>query len=145
MDKKLEHLTFTSELKTTLLHSYTDDEKPRALVSYDADFDALIILLAPTKDTIVHYINDDHVALLYEADTKEIVGIQIEDFVYSFLPKHDSVDQIWRLSESDAKVENVGDLILAFERKTPQIAHEVFKATAELLGREGLELGGTLA
>jgi hypothetical protein len=140
MDSKLEDLTLTSELKTTLLDTLIREKKAHPSMSYDPDFDALIVSFAPDSEAIVHYINDEHVALLYQPDTKEIVGIQIEDFALSFLQHHGMLENVWRLSESDAKIENMGDLILAFERKSPQVAREVFRSTDDILVKQGLHL-----
>ncbi len=140
---RLEHLTFTSELKTSLLETLVKTNKIQLWVRYDDDFDALVIRFVPDAETIVHYL-DDHVALLYQPTSKEIVGMQIEDFVHSFLPLHDTVQKVWRLSDADAKIETMGDLILAFERKTPEVAREVVKAAEDVLHREGVELNGVL-
>lgn len=140
----LEHLTFTSELKTSLLKSLAQKNQIQLLLKYDREFDALMLLwVSPDIESIVHYI-DDQVALLYQSETKEIVGMQIEDFEHSFLPRHDTVQRVWRLSEADAKIEDLGDLIFAIERKKPGVAREIFKATEDLLGNEGVELSDAI-
>lgn len=145
MVKKLEHLTFTNELKVNLLQATLKENViPVSSFDYDAEFDALTLRFIPnTPDVIVHYI-DDHVGLLYQPTTKEIVGIQIEDFGHSFLPNHDAIRKVWNLSSTDSQIENVGDLQIIFERKKPQVAREVFKLTENLLEKEGFEFGNSL-
>ncbi|MBA3871585.1 MAG: hypothetical protein H0X30_20760 [Anaerolineae bacterium] len=145
MVKKLEHLTFTNELKINLLRSTIKENViPVSSFDYDAEFDALTLrFIQDTPDVIVHYI-DDHVGLLYQPETKEIVGIQIEDFGHSFLPHHDAIRKVWNLTSTDSRIENVGDLQIIFERKKPQIAREVFKLTENLLEKQGFEFGDFL-
>lgn len=49
---------------------------------YDSESDMLIA--APATESVVHYI-DEHLALLYDPDTLEVAGFQIEAFCHSFL------------------------------------------------------------
>lgn len=135
----IERLVATEQLKTNRLAEVVSQgmlHEPYA-IRYDAEFDALFILLAPPQEeTIVHYV-DDHVALLYEANSMEIVGIQIEAFEHSFLPKHVTIQRAWRLSDAGVKLEDFGDLSLAVERMRPRVVHEVVKATRKWLGPQG--------
>jgi hypothetical protein len=131
----IEPLISIGELKTTHLKV-----KPRSIfVQYDNAFDALMILLVPPEtETIVHYI-DNYVAFLYQPSDKEIVGIQVEAFERTFLPKHDAVRRVWKLSDACAEAEDLGDLILAVERTKPKVALEVARATEDELGAPGKE------
>ena len=104
---------------------------------YDAEFDALILLFVdPNKETIVHYV-DDHVALLYEPGTKEVVGIQVEAFQKAFIKQYDSVARAWKLQENCEDINDLSDLVLAFERQKPQVSQEVFRITEDLLHHRG--------
>jgi len=125
----------TSKLKTSYLKKYS--LLPSHLfVRYDPVFDALMILLvSPETETVVHYV-DDHVGLLYLPETLEIVGLQVEAFEHKFLPAHNEVQRVWRLSDT-CDLEDAGDLILAVERQTPIIAREVAKAAESRLGLSG--------
>jgi hypothetical protein len=136
----IEPLMSTNHLKTTYLR-----QKPPALhVKYDTAFDAFTLLLVPPEtETIVHYL-DNYVAFLYEPDTKEIVGIQIEAFERKFLPKHEAVRRVWKLSDACPDLQDVGGMILAVERITPKVAWEVAKATEDILGEPGQELAAML-
>ena len=140
----LEHLTPAAELKTSLLEWLAKANNVQLGLSYDSDSDALVMRFAPTANALTHYV-DHHIALLYQSDTKEIVALKIEGFNHSFLALHEPLQKVWRLSESNAKIENVGDLILVLERKTPEIAREIIKATEALLELEGVKLGAILS
>lgn len=128
----IERLIPTSKLQTEYLKSFP--KSPRHLFfRYDKRFDALLILLvSPEVETVVHYV-DEHVGLLYTPDDFEIVGIQVEAFERSFLPNHAAANQVWRLSDSCDELEDFGDLVLAFERKKPEIAREVARAAESIL------------
>ncbi len=142
---EIKPLISTSELKTTLLASLIRQGQRPLFVHYDSEFDALMLLVVPPEtETVVHYV-DDHIALLYQPDTLEIVGMQVEDFEHSFLPAHENVQRVWRLSDTGNELENVGDMILAVERMKPEVAREVVKAAEDLLGKPGQELVKALA
>ena len=130
----LERLTPTRKLKTNTLKQYRPGPHAPLFVKYDPMFDALKIQIVPLETkTIVHYV-DDHVGLLYMEDDLEIVGLQVEAFEHSFLPSHDAVRRVWRLSDS-CKLEDFGDMILAVERAKPEVAREVVKATEGTLDK----------
>jgi hypothetical protein len=100
---------------------------------YDPDFDALMILaVSPDTETVVHYI-DDHVGLLYDPDTLRVVGIQVEGFRRSFLPKHAAVQRAWRLTQPCEKIRDFGDLNMVYESQKPAIANEILGVTREML------------
>lgn len=141
----IEHLTSTGELKTTLLTNLARNKTPSLFVYYDREFDALTLqVVSPGIETVVHYV-DDHVAILYQAADLEIVGLQVEDFERSFLPEHVNVQRVWRWSDSGITLEDVGDLILAVERKKRNVAVEVAKATETLIGEPAAELAAAIA
>jgi hypothetical protein len=132
----LEHLISTNKLKTNRLKTFGSG-KHWLYVKYDAVFDALVMLFVPPEtEVVVHYV-DDYVGLLYTPDDLEIVGLQVEAFEHSFLAAHDSVNRAWRLRDSCEELKDVGDIILAFEKRTPQVAQEVTRVTAKRLGKPG--------
>lgn len=90
----LERLTRTDELKLDRLIRFLQNPVG-ANFTYDPTFDAAIILLVPPEvETVVHYLEDDeHVALLYDPETMEVVGLQIEGFARSFLPRHEALQR----------------------------------------------------
>lgn len=142
---EIKQLVSTADLKTTLLSKLAAEKSRHTYVKYDDVFDALMLLVvSPEHETVVHYV-DDHVALLYLPDSLEIVGLQIEDFEYSFVPEHEAVSKVWRLSTSGVKLESLGDMILAVEKAKPEVAREVVKATESVLGEPAAEFAALLA
>lgn len=111
---------------------------------YDDLSDAVMFLfVSPETLTITHYI-DEHVALLYDPKTSEVVGIRVEDFQSSFIDEYTNVRKAWRLREScqDLQIENLGDISLVVEKRKPEVAREVAKVTDDILNRRrrGLSL-----
>ncbi len=136
--KKLIH---EDELKTNHLKEIAEGKRFRQLfINYDPGFDSLLILtVPPDTETVIHYIDDQNVALVYDSNSLEIVGFQIEDFEYSFLPKHAGVAKVWRLSDSVniSDLRDFGDLIVKVESEKPAIAREVFLASEDIFIRQG--------
>jgi hypothetical protein len=111
---------------------------------YDDDADMFLLLfVSPELETVVFYL-DDHVGLLIDPETMNVVGLQIEAFKYSFLPNHGAVDYVWRLSDAWADAKDYGDLVLRFDRTTRQMAREVIRATEDVLGEPAAELVAAL-
>lgn len=141
----IKRLVQTNQLKTSFLASLDRNRPQSVFVSYDKKFDALFILLAaPDQKRVAHYV-DEHVALLYRPEDFEVIGIQVEDFEHSFLPKHIAVQRVWKLSDTGVQLEDFGDMLLQIERRKPKVAHEVINATKELLGDPGEELAEVFA
>ena len=102
---------------------------------YDKEFDALMLMfLNPEESDAVVYYVDDYVALLYNPENKEIVGIQIESFQKSFLRRHKNVAKVWQFRKaiSEEAPEDFGDLIIEFEKRKPELAREVIKSASPL-------------
>ncbi len=141
----IRRLITTNELKTKLLEQLAKSRPQPLFVHYDKEFDALILqVIPPDIETVVHYV-DDHVALLYRAADLEVVGLQVEDFERSFLPSHEAVRRVWKLSDTCDDLDNFGDMVLVVERMKPTVAREVVKATKAMLGEPGVELAAALA
>ena len=134
----LQKLVSTSSLKTGKLRKLEKDPHAHLSLRYDKIVDSLIILfVSPETETIAHFL-DRHVALLYEARSKEIVGLQVENFQNGFLPLHSSVQKVWRLSEAlkGQKLENLGEMILRIEEMKPRVVEEVVRASPSLRKKE---------
>jgi hypothetical protein len=143
MALELEPLISISELKTNIIEEHMNSKKFPS-VSYDNVLDALILLFVQDTEMAVHYINDDYVALLYDPESLEIIGLQIENFEYSFLPDHDEVERVWRLSDVDKKFENFGDLMIEVKRKEVDLTRQLLRVTRNPLDRERFGLGHKL-
>lgn len=131
----IERLKKTNDLKTSLLQKMSEGNQHVINMHYDSLADTLIFLFVSREiPTIAHYI-DEHVALLYQPENNEVVGIQVEDFQTSFVNAYVNVQKAWKLSDSctDLNIQDLGDISLVIERQKPVVAREVAKVTEEIL------------
>jgi predicted P-loop ATPase/GTPase len=130
----IERLVDTLSLKTSRLTTAVDHGQV-AFMYYDKESDNLLLLIVPpTTETVVHYI-DEHMALLYEPASMEVVGFQVEAFQHSFMAQQVALKRVWRLGDSCAELKDLDDLIVIFEQKKQVIAHELANI-AGLLGQD---------
>lgn len=126
---RIDRLTETKDLKTTKLNKMAQGHERVLFFRYDDLSDTLFFLfVTPETPTIVHYI-DKNVALLYEPTNKEVVGLQVEYLQAEFLEQHQNVKKEWHLKENceDKDLDNLGDISLIFEKRTPIVAQSVAK------------------
>jgi hypothetical protein len=102
------------------------------------------MFVSPETDTAVHYV-DKNVALIFNIESKEVVGIQVEDFEKVFLPVHAALNRAWRLSNiiGSKQIQDFGEIAIVFEEAKPIIAREVIKASelvAPAFGKKWQEL-----
>lgn len=142
----VKRLVSTNSLKTTLLSKLPQGKRtPPLFFNYDKEIDTFMLLVvSPEQETVVHYV-DEYVALLYIPETYEVVGLQIEDFQSQFIPKYNSLEEAWKLSNTKVKRGNVWDLTLAIEEKKLTVALEVIKATEAIVGRPAKALERALS
>jgi hypothetical protein len=111
-----------------------------AYLRYDDSFDALTLMLvspSQSQETIVHYV-DSNMGLLYDPETYEVVGFQIEAFEKSFVPMHANVGKAWKLSGDDLTSKDFGELTILIETLKPKIVKEVMAASQDAFQRFGL-------
>lgn len=133
---EIERLLETRKLKTSRLKAAMDKDHIRWM-DYDPRSDILMLMIVPpTQETVVHYI-DEYVALLYEPDTNEVVGFQVEAFEHSFMPEHAPLAAVWRLSDTGVELDDVRDLLFVFEGKKRDVARELTSITNDLLSERG--------
>jgi hypothetical protein len=121
---EIERLVETRELKTARLMAAINRKQPPYLF-YDSESDELLLqFVSPEIMTVVHYV-DEHVAFLYDPDSMEILGFQVEAFQKSFLPQHPSVRRVWRLRDAGVELEDMEDLVVIFEQKKQDMAREI--------------------
>jgi hypothetical protein len=127
-----------SEFKFDFLKRVSKGKENQLRVRYDELSDTLILLLVPPSvETVVHHV-DKYVALLFLPDTLDIVGLQIDDFEYGFLPRHADVGRVWRLRESGAELpKDFGDIVLMVKRAQPEVIREIMRATQPALEQLG--------
>jgi hypothetical protein len=99
------------ELKSDFWHSMNQQKQAQPSLCYDKELDTLYFYISTGEKEriIVHYI-DRYLAFLYRYSDKEIVGIQIEDFQRTFIPKV-TQSKCWRLSDSGETVPGIKDLV----------------------------------
>jgi hypothetical protein len=121
---EIERLVQTNSLKTAeLIKAISRHQRPYLV--YDPESDELLLQFVSLENaTIVHYV-DEHMAFLYDPNSNEIVGFQVEAFQKSFLPKHESIRHVWRLSDTGIQLENMEELVVVFERTKQAIAREI--------------------
>lgn len=138
----IERLVETTELKTSKWKEIIAEEGFTPELKYNDRTDSLMLLLVSrSTPTVVHYI-DDHVALLYTPQDREVVGLRVESFQKSFLPKYADLQAEWRLSDK-CKLEDFGDLIIAvqtYKKREPIIARRISEITHQIVEQRGLEL-----
>lgn len=122
---ELHRLVITNELK---FNRFENAEETESLpVDYDAASDILRIHIGerPTE-TVVHYI-DEYLGLLYDADTIEVTGVQIEAFQYSYVPTH-GLSHTWDLSDAEQSgLKSTADVVETSERKKRAVASKVIR------------------
>lgn len=140
MDGMIEPLVSLSQLKTDYLNQIVKDKSQQPTFHYDTLSDTLMLLfVSPRVETVVHFL-DKHVALLFRPDTLDIVGLQIDNFEYSFIPQHEAVRRVWRLREANLDIEwpeDFGDIVLMAERMKPGVLQEIMRAVEPALDELG--------
>ena len=112
-------------------------------VRFEKEFDAFLLMIVPPRiETVVHYV-DENIGLLYEANKREVVGIQIEGFVKSFLPKHKELFRDWKLENKGAP-KDLGDTIVAMNEIKPKVVNAVFEASKPSIFKENKDLTRSL-
>ena len=93
----------------------------KPVCDYDDALDTFFLYAYSDIDerVIAHYV-DGNVAFLYRYSDKEIVGIKIEYFKKSFLPKQRG--NVWHLSKTGVELVGIKDFMLKFEEVTRPIS-----------------------
>lgn len=138
-DKK--KLVNSKKLKTAYWKNLNQSGKVAPQFKYNPVADSISFYLESQagEKIIVHYV-DDHVSLLYRLSDKEIVGLKIEAFEKSFLPKYAELERVWKLSDTDVKLEDFADLQLAVQQQQWPIAQQISKVTEPIIKKQGIQL-----
>ncbi|MGC1375136.1 MAG: hypothetical protein WA821_02880 [Anaerolineales bacterium] len=98
------------------------------IIEYDDVLDMLNLFFVEPGDGLIvtHYI-DQFVAVLYTHENKEIVGMSIEDFEMSFVPRF-AGRPAWRLSDSGVQLNGVRDVVFGLQK---EVKHAQVKQRAE--------------
>lgn len=142
MGTLIKRLIDTISLRKNLLKKHTK-HGGIIYVRFDKEFDAVFLMIVPPYvETVVHYM-DENIGLLYEANKREVVGIQIEGFVKSFLPKHHELFQAWNLTNRGVP-QDLGETIVAMNEIKPKVVNAVFEASKPSIYKESADLTRSL-
>ena len=138
MEATLPRLVDVKELKTNLWKQAAASKIAPSFY-FDPKVDAVMLLIVEKKTPkIVLYI-DEHVALLYQPESKEIIGLRIENFQKSFLPKYAELQQNWKLS-STYPVRDFGDLIIRVRKQEGIVAKQISSLARPAAAKVGMDL-----
>src|SRR2546423_1552101 len=120
-----------TELKTDFLKEVVASPSGSIYMNYEAELDALFMSFVPPHvETAVYYVDGD-VAVLYNRNTRQIVGVQIEAFRSHFLAQHETLRDLFNADLPMTKAD-LGELLRWGEllrQKKQAFANEVTKAT----------------
>jgi len=95
-------------------------------VLFDADNDALTIMFVPMDTpTVVHFIDNDDFALLFEPESRNVVGFYIESFLRSFVERHADQPSVQALAELARRFSEYGGLVAIHEEPRPGVRENV--------------------
>jgi hypothetical protein len=110
------------------------------LYIYNDQVDAFTFLIVtPNTPKIIHYI-DEYVALLYNPESMEVIGIRVEAFECKFIPKYAKLQKAWRLSDSVKELCDFGDLIIEARKRETIVVDELSKITHNIVEKQGFKL-----
>lgn len=119
----LEELVKFSELDTSAIEDAHAMDFEDVKLYYDSAFDAMYVYFLPYEgDLIVHYVEGHDIALLYEASTLRVVGLQVEAFRKKYVPKHAELRALWEVPKEPR---DLGDLIDDYQERTPGIKRKI--------------------
>ncbi len=139
MDARIEKLVDERSLKMNL---WKEAARKNATPYFYANrrIDVVMVMVVdPRTPKITHFV-DDHVALLYLEDSREVIGFRIEGFEKSFLPKYASLQKVWKLSDISRDLTTVGDLHITARQRETQLANELTKVTRPIFAKAGMEV-----
>jgi len=76
--------------------------------------------------------------LLYDPETYEVVGFQIEAFEKEFIHEHANVGNVWKLRGDDLQLKDFGELAIHIGALKPKIVREVVAASQDVFQRLGI-------
>jgi hypothetical protein len=136
----IQRLVETNELRTSLWAKHVEEDSIQPSLFYNPIVDALTLLIIHKKGRrIVNYV-DDHVALLYTPDEKEVIGLRIEGFKRAFLPKYADLNEAWSLSNKGRNLQDLGDLMIIVHKREPVLVKELSRITESIVKSKGIDL-----
>ena len=139
MDATITRLVETRNLITRLWNDAAQRNVTPSIY-YDSVTDIVLLLIVDRKvSRVVHYL-DEHVALLYHPDSKEIIGLQIEAFEKGFLPLYGELQKTWRLSDNCKDLHNLGDMVITVRKQEEVMARQITRIAVPVAAKAGMKL-----
>jgi len=133
-EKVLKDLIQLKNLKTKRITKFSGG---MVYIRYDAVIDAFYLMVAPPATETAVYHLDDQIGLIFEPETREVVGFQIEAFQRVFAGKHAA------LMESLAAEESA-NVFTAMTRQKPLIVRNIVTASAPALKKRNITISNDL-
>ncbi len=139
MDARIKKLVDTHSLKMNLWKEAARKNAPPYFYANRRIDVVMVMVVDPRTPKVAHFV-DEHVALLYEEESREVIGFRIEGFEKSFLPKYASLQKVWKLSDISKELTTVGDLHITARQYETQMAMELAKVARPILAKAGMEV-----
>jgi hypothetical protein len=139
MDTPIQQLVETKSLKMNLWKKAVRSKATPYLYANPRLDVVMVMVVDPRTPKITHFV-DEHVALLYLADSREIIGFRIEAFEKSFLPHYAELQKVWRLSDVKSDLRSLGDLLITARRQEVQMAVALTNVARPILAKAGMEI-----
>ncbi len=116
----------TEDLDSKFVVSAIEQNTHPEQILFDSDCDCLTVLYAPPEtETVVHYLKEDEFALLFDPETRMIVGFQIEAFLRSYSERHAGDAGVQAVAGVARQLAEYGDLVVIHEEPRPTVADPV--------------------
>jgi hypothetical protein len=140
MDALIEPLVETKSLNMNLWRTAIQQKSaPYFYANPRLDL-VMVLIVDPRTPKVTHFV-DAHVALLYLAENREVVGFRIEGFEKAFLPLYADLQKVWRLSEvKGSAMHNLGDLSIIVRRQEEKMATELTRVARPIFERAGMAI-----
>ena len=119
------------QLKTSLWRN-ANKEKQQPQFSYEDEIDTLFMYFISNKSApvVTHYL-DQNVAVLFNADSNEIVGFSIEGFERSFSSKY-SPSNLWRMSRLGVRINGLKEFTFCVMKEDEIKINQPIKVEKEI-------------
>jgi hypothetical protein len=125
------------DLNTALFKRFLNKEIEPTL-EFDEVSDELLILFGDLSKNYIAVDVDSHLSLLYYPGDKEVIGVRIENFEYSFLKKFPDIGKIWFVRDDCKEGQTIFQAEEKIEVRKEDLAWRVSKMAYPKVGTGGL-------
>jgi len=123
---QLEPILRAKDLRPGVMRAAMNDQLSPQHVLFDSDGDCLTVMFAPmSTPTVVHFLDDDNLALLFEPESRNVVGFYIESFLRDYVARHVDQPEVQALAELAKQFAEWGDLVAIHEEPRPKVRENV--------------------